>query len=214
MAARMDMLRTSEAAIVASVALRDVNRVIDEGILPAGLFSVDKGRFVTPAGCAFIAFYFETARRLTSEERLRAINSIEPRLRKWQQADFKLAKEDCIYRQDFLTIDLGPFVKRTGRELKRLNAARELVVSTPDILGGTPVIRGTRVPAHDVAASVAAGHSLEDVLAAYPALDANKVALAKLYADANPLRGRPRAAMTLPEGATLRSDRTVARQKR
>ena len=35
--------------------------------------------------------------------------------------------------------------------------AQDAVVSDPEILGGVPVLRGTRVPAHDVAASVAAG---------------------------------------------------------
>jgi uncharacterized protein (DUF433 family) len=40
------------------------------------------------------------------------------------------------------------------------------------LLGGTPVLRGTRIPVHDVAASVAAGASKDRILSAYPALDA------------------------------------------
>jgi len=39
---------------------------------------------------------------------------------------------------------------------------------------------------YDVAASVAAGSSLDRILAAYPSLDAEKVRLAEIYAEANP----------------------------
>ncbi len=56
------------------------------------------------------------------------------------------------------------------------------------MLGGTPVIRGTRVPVYDVAASAAAGIPLDRILAAYPSLDADKVELASVYAEATPTR--------------------------
>jgi uncharacterized protein (DUF433 family) len=56
--------------------------------------------------------------------------------------------------------------------LGRLNVARNLVVSSPELLGGTPVIRGTRIPVYDVAASAAAGIPTKRILAAYPSLDA------------------------------------------
>jgi uncharacterized protein (DUF433 family) len=38
-----------------------------------------------------------------------------------------------------------------------LNKARALVVEDLEILSGTPVIRNTRIPVYDTAASVAAG---------------------------------------------------------
>jgi uncharacterized protein (DUF433 family) len=93
--------------------------------------------------------------------------------------------------------------------LDRLAAARELVVSDPDILGGAPVIRGTRIPVYDVAASVAAGLPMTRILAAYPSLDADKVELAAIYAEANPARGHPRSGDEFPKGAVVVSDRRV-----
>jgi uncharacterized protein (DUF433 family) len=62
----------------------------------------------------------------------------------------------------------------------------------PKILSGTPVIRGTRVPVYNVAASVASGIPMERILSAYPGLKRRQVELAALYVDANPQRGRPR----------------------
>ena len=75
-----DMLKPSEAAVVARVALRDVNRVIDEHILPESFVSVDDGRRVAVTACTLIAFYFDSAKRLTSEERLFAIREAGSRL--------------------------------------------------------------------------------------------------------------------------------------
>ena len=93
-----------------------------------------------------------------------------------------------------------------------LGEARDMVVSSPDILRGTPVVRGTRVPVHDVAASVTAGIPVDRVLAAYPSLNADKVDLVVLYAEANPPRGRPRQSAELPESAVVITDRRLARR--
>ena len=154
MAGNTELLTASEAAVVAAVSVRDVHRLIDESILPASLFGGGTGRHVLAVACSLIAFYFESAKRLTAEERLWAIKSAEPRLRGNRTLP-TLLKEDWTLRHEFLTIDLEPFLRRSSERLARLKEARAMAVSSPEILGGTPVIRGTRVPVYDVAASVA-----------------------------------------------------------
>lgn len=214
MGSATDMLKLTEAAVVARVALRDVNRVIDERILPESFVSVDGGRRVAVTGCALIASYFDSAERLTSEERLFAIRETGSRMHRFRTLGLaSLIRKDWIVRDEFLTIDLAPFVRRTKDRMERLDAAREIVVSDPDMLGGVPVVRGTRVPVHDVAASVAAGLPMARILAAYPSLDADEIELAAIYADANPARGRPRANDVLPRGASIVAERRVARRR-
>jgi uncharacterized protein (DUF433 family) len=213
MAITADMLRPTEAAVVARVALRDVNRAIDERILPDGFFTVEDGRHVLISACTLISFYFASARHLTSEERLFAVREAGSRLRKFRTlAPAALIKEDWTVRDEFLTIDLAPFVRRTTERMDRLAAARALVTTDPDVLGGAPVILGTRVPVHDVAASVAAGLPIDRILAAYPSLDADKIELAAIYAEANPARGRPRTSDEFPKGAVIVADRRVPRR--
>jgi uncharacterized protein (DUF433 family) len=208
-----EMLRPTEAAVVARVALRDVNRVIDERILPEGFFTLDESRRVLPAACTLISFYFASARRLTSEERLFTINEAGLRLNRFRAlSPGALVKEDWVVRDEFLTIDLAPFVRRTIERMDRLAAARELVTIDPDILGGTPVVRGSRIPVYDVAASVAAAIPIDRILTAYPSLDADKIELAAIYAEANPARGRPRSGAELPTGAVIIADRRVRRR--
>ena len=210
-----EMLKATEAAVVARVSLRDVNRDIDERILPETLVSVENGRFVLGAACTLIAFYFESAKRLTSEERLFAIRSAEPRLRRWNRAATEaMLKADWTVRHDFLTIDLLPFFERSVARLERLDAAREVVTISDDIMGGTPVISGTRVPVHDVAAALAAGVPAKEILEDYPSLTEDRLELAALYAEANPLRGRPKPLIArLPEGARILSDHRVPRRR-
>lgn len=94
--------------------------------------------------------------------------------------------------------------------MDRLAAARAMVVSEPEILSGTPVIRGTRIPVHEVAASVRAGIPIERLLRAYPALDEERIALAAIYADAHPAVGRPPGEP--PEGAVIVTDRLRPRR--
>ncbi|MBB6305569.1 uncharacterized protein (DUF433 family) [Rhizobium leucaenae] len=107
-----------------------------------------------------------------------------------------------------------PFMRGASERLDDLAAAREAVTSSPDILGGTAVIRGTRIPVYDIAASVAAGHSTERILETWPSLDREKIRLATIYAEANPLRGRPRVLGDLPEGTVIVTDRRVPRRRK
>jgi len=62
-----------------------------------------------------------------------------------------------------------------------------VIVSDPEILWGLPVIKGTRVPVYDLAASVKAGIARDRILAAYPTIREHHLDLAVAYAEANPL---------------------------
>src|SRR4051812_16329094 len=128
MAGITELLTASEAAVVSNVSVRDVNRVIDESILPDGFIKLGNGRHVLVAGCPLIAFYFESARYLTSEQRLWAIENAAPRLRKRRTAA-ALLNEDWSLRDNFLTIDLAPFLRKTWDRLDRLDAARKMVTT-------------------------------------------------------------------------------------
>jgi uncharacterized protein (DUF433 family) len=201
-AAGQETLTTTEAAVVAGITLRNVNRAIDEKILPEALYTAGKSgaRRINAEACVFLSFYFEAAHRLTSEERLRIIVAASQQRSTEPESDLE---EQWLIRQEFLTIDLAPFLSGVRQRLARLKAARELVVEDPEILNGTPVIRGTRVPVYDVAALANAGEPIKDLLEDYPRINANAICLAQLFAEANPLQGKPRRFPSLPAGATI-----------
>ncbi len=226
----IETLTPTETAVVASVSVRDVNRVIDEKILPEALYAVgrDRTRRLFVDSCVFISFYFETSDRLTAEERSRTISTAMQlrELPEWRY--FLAAKGDeslrddwsdwiehsCEIREEFLTINLAPFLKRTRERLSRLFAARELVTEDPSILMGTPVIKGTRIPVYDIASSVSAGLPVKRIREAYPGLSNNDIELAALYAEANPPRGRPRRPAEPPAGSVIVTAHRAPRRRR
>ncbi len=90
-----------------------------------------------------------------------------------------------------LVIQVKSARKDVKRELKRLHKAQRMGVSDPEIMGGTPVYCGTRIPIDLVATMLAQGASTEEILEGYPALNHERVELAPLYVAAFPRRGRP-----------------------
>lgn len=106
-------------------------------------------------------------------------------------------------QDDLLTVRFDSLWESVNARLRDLAKARELVVEDGETLGGTPIIRGTRVPVYDVAAALNAGTTLDRVLHMYPSLNKQQVHLATIYARAAPLRGRPRR-LSPPPGATVR----------
>jgi uncharacterized protein (DUF433 family) len=124
-----------------------------------------------------------------------------------------LRPADWKVEDGFLIVDLLEFMRSAEHRLAELAKAREMVAEDPHILDGTPVIRGTRIPVYDVAASAAAGAPHQRIRAAYPGLDDRMIDLAAIYAEATPPRGRPRRPVMSAPDAALVSQRKVARRR-
>lgn len=76
-------------------------------------------------------------------------------------------------------------------DFKRLERAENMIVCDPEVMRGTPVYRGTRIPVELIADMLSQGATYEEILEGYPALDREKIELAPLYIQAFPRRGRP-----------------------
>ena len=182
----MDNLTTTEAAVAAGVSLPQVNRVIDENILPDDWYSTSPTRTVRTDACLLISFYFETADWLTASARLQTIRNAVAHGHTWEQW------KNYAVDDHFLTVRFADLWKSVDGRLRKLMVAEKMVVEDPEIMGGTPVIRGTRIPVHIVAALVDAGTPMERILKSYPSLTELQVELASIYAKAVPQRGRPK----------------------
>ncbi len=90
-----------------------------------------------------------------------------------------------------LVIEVKSVRLELDEDLKRLERAQNMIVSDPEIMRGTPVYRGTRIPVELIADMLSQGANSEEILEGYPALDRAKVELAPLYVQAFPRRGRP-----------------------
>lgn len=69
---------------------------------------------------------------------------------------------------------------------------RARIVEDPEILGGEPVFKGTRLAVRHIGGMHLRGESVEAILDDYPYLSAEDVAFAAMYAESHPRLGRPR----------------------
>ena len=61
--------------------------------------------------------------------------------------------------------------------------AFDRITQTPDIMGGKPCVKGTRVPVGMIVGEIGAGTSIEALLADYPYLERDDVMQALRHAD-------------------------------
>jgi uncharacterized protein (DUF433 family) len=90
-----------------------------------------------------------------------------------------------------LVIEVRSARRAVDKDLAQLRKVQRMVVSDPEIMRGTPVFRGTRIPVELVADMLAHGASEQEILEGYPALGSEQVKAAPLYMKAFPRRGRP-----------------------
>jgi len=65
-----------------------------------------------------------------------------------------------------------------------MNTTNERITRNPEILGGKPIVRGTRVPVYLIVDWVESGHTPEEIVEDYPDLTVEDVEAALAYAKA------------------------------
>jgi len=179
----------SEAAVVSGVGLKTVHREIDEGPL--------KRMRKRPAGKRALReedlFYLAVAKgldtrlvQLTSEGKDKLHDAIVAYCR-----SRKPLKKELPVFGGRLSLDLKVVHEEMRSKLERLERARALVVEDPDIRGGEPCIRGTRIGVYEVASMLEQGASEAEILEGYPSLRRGQLELATIFAQAYPRKGRP-----------------------
>jgi len=175
----------AEAAVLTRLSLKAVNNAIDKNLVPAVVRpgASDSGRFVDQRGLLALVLEYRLANRFFPELRRRLFDALARSPRK-----AVLSVDEGLVK-----VDLQQPRRDLAASLRELRRARSLVVADPDILGGDPVFRGTRVSVHSIAAMLEQGSTEADILKGYPRLTAQMVRLAPVFAQAYPIRGRPRS---------------------
>jgi len=89
-------------------------------------------------------------------------------------------------------IDIGRLVGDALERTEKYRAARDaFIVVDDEIMGGTPVIRGTRMTVYAVLGRIERGESIEEILSDDPDLTRAAIEAAIIYARTHPLVGRP-----------------------
>jgi uncharacterized protein (DUF433 family) len=170
----------TEAAVLTGLPLKAVNNAIDKKTVSA-VAGEEGGRLLDARALVSLTLERRLADRVGPELRRQVFDALAEAPRNVVSLEGGLVK-----------IDLREPRRELATSLRELRRARRLVVSDPEIMGGDPVFRGTRVPAHVIAQLVAQGSTPAELCESYPRLTAEMIRLAPIYAAAYPLRGRPR----------------------
>ena len=215
---------TAEAAFIAGISDREMNRAVDEHILPGSLIRSDNGRRFARLAAALASFYFKTEDVYVSTLRRRVVLELTDRIRRRTgelEAILTLHSDllgDINWRIDVrpeafdavVSVDVGTFVFEAKRRVEEIDRAQELITADPDVMGGLPVFAGTRVPIETVLASLNKGLDRKRLFELYPALTDEHIEAAKVYMDVHPRRGRPSKASRAPTSWKIKSSRRVS----
>jgi len=101
---------------------------------------------------------------------------------------------DLVYRSGEMQVlvECKPFRQMVAKNLAAYRWGRRRVVSSPEILGGEPVFRGTRIPLQHVASLFQKGVPEREIVEDFPGLSARDLAYARLFSRFGEKPGRPR----------------------
>lgn len=217
---------TAEAAYIAGVTDRQLQRLFDEEVLAAPFARSDSarvngqssGRMFARISAAFAKFYFDLDEDLTASARRFVIGQMSHRILARPDSDALMALTfqpgTMNWDVEFKNFDvgLGSFVAHAQARAAQIERVNQFIVGDPEILGGQAVMKGTRLPVDALLAMHQGGRSFSDLQIDYPSLTQELLDAAAIYQAIHPRRGRPAKPAELvsaPVGWKVRSHKII-----
>src|SRR5258708_25221740 len=96
-----------------------------------------------------------------------------------------------------VVVECKPFRQMVAKNLQAYRWGQRRVVSSPEILGGEPVFRGTRIPVQHVASLFRKGAPEQEIAEDFPSLNTRDLAYARLAARLAQKPGRPKKRLSI-----------------
>jgi uncharacterized protein (DUF433 family) len=173
-----------EAAVILNQPAKRISNALERDLKPLRLGSVVHGnRTISSKGLMALELLSQFGKWFTPLLRRRVIREAL----KLQSGDAVTVENGCV------VVKIAEHRERVEQGKKRLMEAAALITTDPEVLGGEPCVKGTRVPAYLVGA-LARKHGAVEAHATYPSIPRQTIELVALYVEANPRKGRPRQA--------------------
>ena len=172
----------AEASWVTGLSVKAVNKAIEDAAVPVRTVRAGKlrRRYVPYASLVCLQLHAEGLNRLPLRMRREVFRRI---LREPQQRQLRYTEA--------LIVDVEGAKAKMSTRVQELERAASMIHSDPEIMGGTPVFRGTRVPVYVIAELLDGGTPLAEILDGYPSVTQEMANYARVYAATHPKRGRP-----------------------
>lgn len=182
-------LTIKEAAVLAGVPQRRIEKDCEEGIVPRR----KSKQWLRGSNAAHVpahAVVYATA--MDSLVGVKMEKSSKKRL--WRGLREKRVSFGVLELSPGLSFNLDPLVTVAWDRTRSYLDARKLYLSSdPEIFGGEPILKGTRITCRSVLGRIEGGESLEDMVGDYPDIARAAFEAALVYARTHPPRGRPSA---------------------
>lgn len=120
--------------------------------------------------------------------------TVKRQIRRWvrETEPYRAEHGTELHISDALVVRWSPEISETVRAAESYARLRnQWIEINPDIKGGEPVIRGTRIGVRGIAQRMDEGDTIEILTEDYPHVPAEAFQTAYTYAKAHPRRGRP-----------------------
>lgn len=170
------------------VSVNAVNKAIEDKILPVRLASTtlsSRQRRMLPSAAVW---YLTVAYAIN----VPLPNTKKKDLFRWINANFDDDWSGVFEMGPIVKLDVRDWLNTAFDIVERYREARDsYIVSDPGIMGGTPVIKGTRMTVYSLFGRVEHGDSLAEIAEENSDIPMTALEAAVAYARANPLLGRP-----------------------
>jgi uncharacterized protein (DUF433 family) len=96
-----------------------------------------------------------------------------------------------------LLVECKSFRQTVAKNLAAFRWGRRRIVSSPEVLEGEPVFRGTRIPIQHVASLFRKGAPEHEIVEDFPSLSERDLAYARLFSRFGEKPGRPRKQLAI-----------------
>ena len=172
-------------AELANVPVRAVDKAIEEKVL-AGIRAGGRRRVLPLHAVPYAAIVAALPVTLSLAAKRDLVRTLGERNPERMTADpLEIAPAVTVDVPALVGSDLAERAARYGQ------AREDHIMVDPDIMGGTPVLRGTRMTVYSVLGQLDGGDTIDDIVEDNPHLTREAVETAALYARTHPIVGRP-----------------------
>jgi uncharacterized protein (DUF433 family) len=183
-------LTIKEAAHLAGVPKRRIEKDCEEGIVPRRnlkLWMRERSAAHVPMHAVVYSCAMHSLDGLKMEKKSK--RRVWKFLRSRTEANF-----GSLELSPGLMFNLDPVVAEAWkRTCVYLETRHEHLAVDPEIFGGEPILKGTRITCQSVLGRIDGGETLEELVEDYPEISKEAFEAALIYARAHPPRGRPSA---------------------
>lgn len=198
-----ELFSVSEAAAIAEVSPETIRTALEKkSVAPLSKRKTGKAvRYQFSAGdVLFVKVLVEFPFALSKEDK----QSLAKILSRGDRTAARWSREgaDLVYRSGDIqiSVECTAFRQKVAQNLSAFRWGRRRIVSNPEVMGGEPVFRGTRIPLQHVASLFRKGVPEKEIAEDFPALSTRDLAYARLFSRLGDRPGRPRRRLAFRRG--------------